>query len=177
MLPKSLDRSAMALLATILAIGLAIGIGCSSTPEADETEPTMEPTEEMEPSDDPYAEPQQEPQQPPAGAEQPGDPMAPEAAEVDDEQLNKFADVVVATAELEQEIEQRMREVETQEEAQQVEMEILAELEEEVVAAGLTMEEYGAIAEQLQYDPELGERLQTILEDRGEGHLLQQPGM
>lgn len=163
--------------ASVVACGLLLIVGCQSSPDAEEHPPPSEPVEEPAEADEPYADPQQEP---PPQAEQPGDPMAQppgETAEIDDEQLEKFADVFVATAHLEDEIEERMREVQTQEEAQQVEAEILAEIEQEVHAAGLTLDEYGQIVEQLQHDPELERQLRQILEDRDKTHLLPQPGI
>lgn len=182
MFSKSFDRPTTALIAILVALGLAVSVGCSSSPDIDDNpaapaEPTEDPMEPQEPQDDPYDQPVEEP--PAAEPNQPAEPMAPapEAAEVDEAQLQKFADVVVATSELEGEIEERMRNVETQEEAQQVEMEIMATVEQEVTSAGLTMQEYAQIAEQLQFDPQLEQRLRDELEDRGEGHILQQPAM
>ncbi len=190
MIPKSFNRPATAFFATLIALGLSMAVGCSSSPDVDDTpaapaepieEPMepAEPTEEpMEPHEDPYSEPVEEP--PGAEPQHPGESMAPaqpDTAEVDDATLGKFADVVVATSELEGEIEERMSTVETQAEAQQVEAEIMAQVEQEVTDAGLSMQQYAQIAQQLQFDPDLGQRLRQELEERGEADLLERPAM
>lgn len=166
MLPKNLSSSATTLLAIFMVLGLAFSFGCQSSPEPEEDPTPTEPAEPEEPQ-----EPAEEP-----GAEE-ADPMAPEAGEVDDETLDQFVDAVINTASIEESAEERMAEAETPEEAQQVEMEIIAEMEEAIEASGLTFEEYVQIAQQLQTDPELLERFRTRLEERGAGHLLEEPGM
>ena len=156
-MPHAFARCSRALIAIFVAFTLATG--CASSPDADEQ---PQPTQ----TDDETA------QQAPADEAPP--PMAPQDEDIDvtDDDIERIADVIVATAEMEEEIEERLRDIETEEEARQLEAEILAEIEGEVEAAGLTLDEYEQIMLAIQQDPDLQQRLHQELEDRGEGDLL-----
>ena len=119
---------------------------------------------------------QQQPQgQQQPGQQQPGQPQAQDPPDIDDETLETFVDALVATAEREQEAQREMQQAESQQEARQIQEEAMADLQAKVEDAGLTLEEYMQIAQQIQYSPELQQEVEEELEERDEEHLLQQP--
>lgn len=163
------------LLSALLIVGLALAVGCQSSPEAEEELPPAQPIEEFEEPDDTYQDPydeppaDSEPAQPGAGQAPPTDPMAPQgqAETIDDEQLDDFADAFIQTQELGERVEAQMRQAQTQEEAQQIQQQALVELEQEVEATGMDFEEFLMIAERIERDPALQQRLETRLQERG----------
>lgn len=171
MFPAHLDKSATNLLVALAVAGLSFGVACSSSPDTHEQPVTAEPSESSFDDHDPYAE-----HGDPVHAEQPQEPVgAPPAADgVDDEELAQIADVIIASAALEDQFEDQIQAIETQEQAQQLEAEIMAEMEQQIAAAGLTVAQYEQIITQINTDPQAAQRLQQILEERGHGHILQQ---
>ncbi len=170
--------SGLAIIA-LLSLGL---VACSSGPDHiddEEAPPPMEPTEE-EPAE-PAPEPAPEPGPEPAPGDEPAPtepaPMPESQIDVTDEHIGQLADVLIATEELEEGIEEELAAAETHADIQAIEERIMGELQVEVEAAGLTMEEYEAIIAELQVNPELFQDLEAELEERGRADLLQQPAM
>jgi glucose/arabinose dehydrogenase len=99
-------------------------------------------------------EPQQQAQPP---APQPG--PAPGAAEVSDEQLERFADAYTEVAQLRDEYTQQIIQAEDPDRATELQQEANERMIEAVEEKGLSVGEYNMIAEAMDRDPELQERV------------------
>lgn len=179
MIFKGRDLITTAMVSPLLIVGLALTVGCQSSPQTEDEPPPAQPIEDFEESDDPYDEPHQdrydEPGDDPYGEPtstdpEPTDPMAPPQADsepIDDETLDAFVDAYLHTEKFGQEVEQKMREAESYEEAQQIQEQAMADLEEEVESTGMDFQEFLMIADRLERDPDLQQRLETRLQQRG----------
>ncbi|MCH8493271.1 MAG: DUF4168 domain-containing protein [Idiomarina sp.] len=85
---------------------------------------------------------------------------------VTDEQLETFVDAIEHIERINDEFVEALENVETQEEAQQLQMDAQREMVESVEETGLTVEEYNALAYRLQNDPEVQAKVEAIREDR-----------
>ena len=85
---------------------------------------------------------------------------------VTDEQLETFVDAIEHIERINDEFVAALENVETQEEAQQLQMDAQREMVESVEETGLTVEEYNALAYRLQNDPEVQAKVEAIREDR-----------
>ena len=82
------------------------------------------------------------------------------------EQLEKFVDAIEHIERINDEFVNALENVETQEEAQQLQMNAQREMVESVEETGLSVEEYNALAYRLQNDPEIQAKVEEIREDR-----------
>lgn len=85
---------------------------------------------------------------------------------VTEEQLETFVDAIEHIERINDEFVASLENVETQEEAQQLQMDAQREMVESVEETGLTVEEYNALAYRLQNDPEVQAKVEAIREDR-----------
>ncbi|MFU8784817.1 DUF4168 domain-containing protein [Aliidiomarina sp.] len=85
---------------------------------------------------------------------------------VTEEQLETFVDAIEHIERINDEFVEALENVETQEEAQQLQMDAQREMVESVEETGLTVEEYNALAYRLQNDPEVQAKVEAIREDR-----------
>lgn len=85
-------------------------------------------------------------------------PMEP----VTDKQLEKFVDAATDVQEVQATYAQRMQEVQDQEQAQSLRDEAQNKMVGAVEESGLSVQEFNLIAQRLQTDPELAERLKQI---------------
>lgn len=97
-------------------------------------------------------------------AQQPPPPQQ-QQVEVDDEELTTFARAYLAVDEIRVEIEQRMQNAGSPEEAQQVQQEGNARMVEAVEGEGMDPQRYSQIGTTLNQDAELRERFQAILDE------------
>lgn len=82
--------------------------------------------------------------------------------EVTDKQLEKFVDAATDVQEVQATYAQRMQEAQDQEQAQSLRDEAQSEMVGAVEESGLSVQEFNLIAQRLQTDPELAERLKQI---------------
>lgn len=162
-----------------LVIGLAAGLGFAGLTACEAPEDTEEPTaqaeapqqddqaDELAPGDEAPALDQQEAPDElggPAEGEQP--PMMGGQQEFDeevtDEELDQFGEAIEAMQELEEEGEdpqQRMQEADSQAEMQQIQQELMQEMQSAVEDSGMEFRNFMQLAQRLQQDPELQQRL------------------
>jgi hypothetical protein len=92
--------------------------------------------------------------------------VAPERVEVSDADLERFATVYVALQEKADEYEAQMLRVRTEEEARDVQTRMQQESVAAVNMHGWTPEQYVAIAQAINADPELAERTRRLIDVR-----------
>lgn len=90
-------------------------------------------------------------------------PAAPDSlqGEVTDEQLDRFAEAVEATNTLQQEqdLERRLHQADSPQEQQEIQQEFVSQLETEVEETGMSFVEYMSLAQRIEHDPALQQRL------------------
>ena len=94
------------------------------------------------------------------------EPRVPSAAEVSDGDLEKFADVYVALQETTSKYEAELLGVETEEEARDVQLRMQKESIDTVARHGWTADEYLALADTINTDPQLVEKTRRLIESR-----------
>ncbi|MCL5255217.1 MAG: DUF4168 domain-containing protein [Gammaproteobacteria bacterium] len=87
---------------------------------------------------------------------------------VTDEQLEKFVEAIEHIERINNEFVTALESVETQEAAQELQMNAQREMVESVEETGLSVEEYNALAYRLQNDPEVQRRVEEMREDEDE---------
>lgn len=85
---------------------------------------------------------------------------------VTEEQLETFVDAIEHIERINDEFVAALENVETQEEAQELQMNAQREMVESVEETGLSVEEYNALAYRLQNDPEVQAKVEAIRENR-----------
>lgn len=96
-----------------------------------------------------------------------GDPAgAAAAANVDDQQLEQFATAYREVEDVQQDFEKQLQGVSSQEEAQEVQQKAVDVMRTRIESTGMPFEEYARLAQQIQTDPRLQDRLEEKLEDR-----------
>lgn len=86
------------------------------------------------------------------------------ADDVTDQQLEQFADALSDVRELGSQYSTEISAAESQEEAQELQREAQTEMVAAVEEAGLSVREYNTIAELMSQNPDLMERVETMLE-------------
>ncbi|WP_176442014.1 DUF4168 domain-containing protein [Zobellella denitrificans] len=84
------------------------------------------------------------------------------AASIDDAQLEKFATALNKISQLQEEAMAKLGQVENQEQAQVIQQEANESMVDAVTESGLSVEDYNQIANQLQTDPALQQRLEAL---------------
>ncbi len=186
------NRSAAASLTTsagILAIALAAGCDRSSEqagmegeapPPMDESAGSADPAPSAAGGGDPYGEdpaggdPYAEDPQgatdpagdapPPAPQGHPGMGEAQAAEPVSDEEIEEFAAAYLQVEDVQEELEAELRAAESQEEAQAIQQRAMGEMQEAVNETGMDFETYAMLAQRLQGDPELIQRVEETIE-------------
>lgn len=100
-------------------------------------------------------------QQAPPQHAQMGQPQ--HAEEVTSEQLDEFAEAFKEVQAIQGEVQERLQAVQSQEEAQQVQQEIVAQIQERVESTGMEFQDYMMLAQRLEQDPALQQRLESRL--------------
>lgn len=139
-------------------------VACSSSPEQpDDQQPETAPSsaEQIYEQTDPDS---------PAGSDSPLQRHSG-GADVDGEQLEQFADAVRRLQQREQNLkdrgeslEQRTAEAESPAEVQRAQQDYLAEMEDAVEEAGLTMPEFMELGKQIRDDPELRQQVEEHID-------------
>ena len=185
---RTLPAAHIAAPAGVLAISLATACDRSSDPVGMEGE-APPPIEEGASGDspdpaaaggDPYAQNEAEPgaadpaggaAPPPQGAPpetaQGGQPPmggAPEGEAVSDEELEAFAEAYLEVEDVQQELEAELHAAQSNEEAQEIQQRAIAEIRDAVEETGMDFETYGLIAQRLQQDPALIQRVESTIE-------------
>lgn len=88
---------------------------------------------------------------------------------ITDEQLEMFVVAIDHIERINNEFVEALEEVETQEAAQELQMNAQREMVESVEDSGLTVEEYNAMAYRLQNDPEIQRKVEEMREDDEDG--------
>lgn len=91
--------------------------------------------------------------------------MAQSQSQFTDDQLNAFAETVVAVNPLIASWNQKIQAAESQEQAQQLAQQARGEVISEIEKGGLTLETYNQIAQAAQQDPELRKDIEDRLPD------------
>ncbi|MCC5856176.1 MAG: DUF4168 domain-containing protein [Idiomarina sp.] len=112
----------------------------------------------------------------PALAQQQGEAEAQAAAQaqmeqmqnavITEDQLEKFVDALEDIERINDDFVEQLENIETQEQAQELQIAAQREMVEAVEDAGLTVEEYNTVAYRLQSDPEIREAVEQIREER-----------
>ncbi|MEX0730292.1 MAG: DUF4168 domain-containing protein [Aquisalimonadaceae bacterium] len=89
-----------------------------------------------------------------------------EAADFDEESLEKFADAYVEVGGIHTEYSQRLQEVEAPEDAQELQKEANDKMVEAIREQGLEVQDYSEIAAALERDPEMRENVVSMIEER-----------
>jgi hypothetical protein len=89
----------------------------------------------------------------------------PEAVEVSDEQLRQFVDAATEVQSVQEEYAAEIQSTQEADEAQSLRQEAQEKMVEAVEGAGLSVSEYNLIAQRLQEDPSLANRLNDIQSD------------
>ena len=100
-------------------------------------------------------------QQPPAQS-QPGQPGAENQAPISDAKLQQFTDAVAEVQAVQQEYAQAVEQAESQEDVQTLRTDAQQEMQSAVEDTGLSVPEFNLIAQRLQSDPQLVQRLQEL---------------
>lgn len=87
-----------------------------------------------------------------------------EAVEVNDQQLQQFANAQIEISEIQQDFSSRLQEIEDPEKAHELQMEANEEMTAAVEDAGLDVQSFNQIAMAIQNDPELQQRLTDMLQ-------------
>ncbi|TVQ41936.1 MAG: DUF4168 domain-containing protein [Wenzhouxiangella sp.] len=85
--------------------------------------------------------------------------------EVNDQQLQQFAQAQVQISEIQQDFSARLQEVDDAERAHELQVQANEEMTEAVEEAGLDVQSFNEIAMAIQNDPELQQRLTAMLHD------------
>ena len=91
------------------------------------------------------------------------DPAQPQSPELSDETLEQFTDAMAEVRSIGQEYSDRIANAEGAEEAQALQRDAQEEMMSAVEEAGLSVQQYNAIAQRMNQDPELMERVQDML--------------
>lgn len=154
-----------------IALAAAAGFAFTAMAGCDAPEPT-EPAVTEQAAEQPMAQ-QEAVQQEAAPAEAPqemeqrqeppqmGQPAA--AGEVTSEQLDEFAEAFKEVQEIQGEVQERLQAVTSPEEAQQVQQEVVAQIQERVESTGMAFQDYMMLAQRLEQDPALQQRLESRL--------------
>ncbi len=84
----------------------------------------------------------------------------------DGQQLEQFADAYVEVGEIHNEYSQLLQEVDSTEQAQELQQEANDEMVQAIQDSGLEVQEYSAIAAALERDPEMRQEVVTMIEAR-----------
>jgi len=87
-------------------------------------------------------------------------------AEVDEANLEKFADAYIDVGEIHNEYSQLLQEVEAPEQAQELQQEANDKMVEAIQANDLEVQEYSEIAAAIEQNPEMRERVVGMIEQR-----------
>lgn len=112
--------------------------------------------------EDPTQQQQQHDTQQQYDAGQHGAPAAQQQMDVSNDQLQTYAEAEQKVQEIRDDFQQQMPNAESPEEAQTLQQEAQQEMVSAVEDAGLTVEEYNQIASQMQSNPELRERMESL---------------
>ncbi|TVP93548.1 MAG: DUF4168 domain-containing protein [Pseudomonadaceae bacterium] len=104
----------------------------------------------------------QDPAQDPAQQQYGAPEQQAAAAPVSDEDLQKFVDAANEVSEIRDEFTGRLEGVESQEDAQALQLEAQEKMVEAVEESGIDVTQYNEIATRLQADPELQERAEAM---------------
>lgn len=103
----------------------------------------------------------------PPPAEQPPAPSLPtEQTDVSEQDLDTFANIYVELQSTAEEFESRMAGVESQEEAQELQMEMREESLNAIEAEGWSPEKYNQVAEAINSDPDLIEQTMALIDEK-----------
>lgn len=111
-------------------------------------------------------EPAPPPQQPAPPAEQPAPDTPPEGAAVSDEDLETFADIYVDLEATLNKFEEELAAVETEQEAQDVQVRMQQESFDKIAERGWTPEKYNMVVQAVNADPQLLQRALELIEER-----------
>ena len=159
-----LNKTTRRLLTIALAAGLAVTgfTACDAPEEADEPvaeEAPIEIEEEIEAPEAPPAQAEGQPiDQPPQG----GMPGMDMNEPVEDDQVEKFAAVITALQELDENREdprERMQAAETPQERQAIQQELMEEMQNAIEQAGLSFQDFMLLSQRLQQDENFRTRL------------------
>lgn len=98
--------------------------------------------------------------------QQPGAMTEEQAANFDRQELEQFADAYVKVGEIHTEYSQRLQEVDSTDEAQNLQQEANDEMVQAIRDSGLEVQDYSAIAAALERDPEMRQNVVTMIEER-----------
>ena len=90
----------------------------------------------------------------------------PETVDVSEQQLQQFADAQVQISAIQQDFAGRLQNVEDPEKAHELQIEANEKMTDAVEDAGLDVDSFNEIAMAIQNDPELQQRLTTMLQDQ-----------
>jgi hypothetical protein len=161
--PKITQRTPMGIIAGAACLLLALG-ACNKSQDTTNAEPLGEPSpsEQSAPTAPPQTEQPTEQAPPTAPGEPALQPGA--AAEVSDENLEKFAKASIAIQAMSPQYEERLKNAKTPEEGNQIQLEATEAVSKEVEKQGMSFEEFTTIAMQLESSPELQQRLTQKLQ-------------
>lgn len=86
--------------------------------------------------------------------------------DVSEQQLQQFAEAQIQISEIQQEFAGRLQNVEDPEKAHELQIQANEEMTDAVEGAGLDVDSFNEIAMAIQNDPELQQRLTTMLQDQ-----------
>lgn len=112
--------------------------------------------------EDPTQQQQQHDTQQQYDAGQYGAPTDQQQMDVSDDQLQTYAEAEQKVQEIRDDFQEQMPTAESPEEAQTLQQEAQQEMVSAVEDAGLTVEEYNQIASQMQANPELRQRMESL---------------
>jgi len=108
----------------------------------------------------------QQEQQQGAQQEQQGAMTEEQAANFEEQELEQFADAYVKVGEIHTKYSERLQEVDSTEEAQNLQQEANDEMVEAIRETGLEVQDYSAIAAALERDPEMRQDVVAMIEER-----------
>ncbi len=92
--------------------------------------------------------------------------MEEQGEEFESAQLEQFADAYVEVGEIHNEYSQLLQEVDSTEQAQELQQEANDEMVQAIQDSGLEVQEYSAIAAALERDPEMRQEVVSMIESR-----------
>ena len=133
----------------------------AAEPMAEETAPREGAHQEMQVQQEA---PPQQPQGQVAQQQHPqmGQPAA--AGEVTSEQLDEFAEAHKEVEKIQGEVQARLQGITTPEEAQEVQQEVIAQIQERVESTGMDFHDYMMLAQRMEQDVALQQRLMTRMQ-------------
>jgi hypothetical protein len=160
MIGSNVYRRSLLLPACLTALTVVYGVACDKKKD-DEPAAAQQKALGGGPPQDPV-EANAPPPAPPSPDPRSGDAV-PSGSEVDisDEQLDRFARAFMAVQELQSKIEKDLSTAQSPDDAKQLQQKASQQAASIVEKAGLSMTEYGQIAQRLQADEALRERLQS----------------